>query len=753
VAEYGCADNSKDRFGFCDAHSKTDNFKVRTSKPVADITVCKFNDFDGDGTRDADEPLIQHWPITATGVDGGTVNAQTADDGCVSFTYSGFADSSATQIVTLSEGTFGPDWLQTAPADDADATDGISVSGGVITLVVKPGDSVVAPYFGNHNEFCDDGDCNLNELLVTKTAFPSLKRTFTWDIEKSVEETEIDASAGSTVTFNYTVNVTHDSGTDSEWAVAGKITVSNPGGGDITGVDVTDAVDNGGSCSVTGGAGVTIAGGSHEVYDYTCTYSALPADGINTATATAEIGGFSGTASVDFDLATIATVDDVVSVNDSLGGDLGTVKATDPSPTTFTYSIDFTAPSGTCKSYDNTATFTTNSTGTTDSASQTVKVCGALDPTVSKTASADFSSDITKAVNKTLVEQQGGSYTFNYTVTVTTSGWIVSGAITVTNLNDWESISGSVLDSLSDAGGACTVDNAGAFNVAASSSAVLNYSCSFASAPTANSGTNTASASWDGAAAHTVNSSASGTAGYDFGSANVVDTFNGTATTLGSVNGNEASKTFTYSHTVQNGVGGTCTKYDNTATFRGESASQSVNICNQATGDSTIGFWNNRNGQNIIKAANQADLKAFLMQYAPFQDIGTTAIATYVSNVVKAATAGSATLNAMLKGQMLGTALNVYFSDPAHNALGAPTPLGTVKIDLTMVCTDLTCTAYEDSSSVFGGSPKTVAEMLTLAAVNSNVGGSTWYANVKSTQELAKDAFDVINNQLAWIAP
>ncbi len=37
--------------------------------------------------------------------------------------------------------------------------------------------------------------------------------------------------------------------------------------------------------------------------------------------------------------------------------------------------------------------------------------------------------------------------------------------------------------------------------------------------------------------------------------------------------------------------------------------------------------------------------------------------------------------------------------------------------------------------------------MLTYAASQSNAGGSSWYANVKTTQELAKDAFDAINNQ------
>ena len=44
----------------------------------------------------------------------------------------------------------------------------------------------------------------------------------------------------------------------------------------------------------------------------------------------------------------------------------------------------------------------------------------------------------------------------------------------------------------------------------------------------------------------------------------------------------------------------------------------------------------------------------------------------------------------------------------------------------------------------------TVSQILAYAAGQSNSSGSTWYANVKSTQELAKDVFDAINNQVAF---
>jgi len=43
-----------------------------------------------------------------------------------------------------------------------------------------------------------------------------------------------------------------------------------------------------------------------------------------------------------------------------------------------------------------------------------------------------------------------------------------------------------------------------------------------------------------------------------------------------------------------------------------------------------------------------------------------------------------------------------------------------------------------------------VNAILAYAASQSNSGGSSWYGQVKATQELAKDTFDAVNNQLAF---
>jgi hypothetical protein len=111
-------------------------------------------------------------------------------------------------------------------------------------------------------------------------------------------------------------------------------------------------------------------------------------------------------------------------------------------------------------------------------------------------------------------------------------------------------------------------------------------------------------------------------------------------------------------------------------------------------------------------------------------------------------------MNAMLKAQMLATALDVYFSNPAlgGNKIGAPKPLGGQTIDLTKVCKNIpACTTLENTSAAFGGATSlTVLQILEYAAGKSNAGGTSWYGQVKATQELAKDTFDAINNEVAF---
>jgi hypothetical protein len=370
------------------------------------------------------------------------------------------------------------------------------------------------------------------------------------------------------------------------------------------------------------------------------------------------------------------------------------------------------------------------------------------------------------------VQQAGGSATFNYTVTVSESGWIVTGDILITNPNDWEAIAASVTDAVSN-GGTCQILGGGSAVVPASSSVTLSYTCTYAAAPSAANGTNTATAAWDSSLARTANAAASGSAGFGFSSLSITDTFDGTLVTLGTISGVTPSKVFTYPHTVTNAIGGSCRELKNTATITetGQSVSQTVNICNMASGALTIGFWQNKNGQGIITGgasiAGVCKSGAWLRLYAPFQDLSATAtcgqVATYVLNVVKAANASGASMNAMLKAQMLATALDLYFSTPVlgGNRINAAQPLGEVKIDLTQVCRMIDSAAgavcsgtYDNVSSAFGGmTALTISQILVSAASQSNAGGGIWYGQVKATQQFAKNTFDAINNQVARIAP
>jgi hypothetical protein len=400
---------------------------------------------------------------------------------------------------------------------------------------------------------------------------------------------------------------------------------------------------------------------------------------------------------------------------------------------------------------------------------------------------------ISKDVDKTRVEQIGGTATFNYTVNVThdagaDSSVKVSGTITVFNPNLADVTGVNVTDTLSNSV-VCTVTD-GSNATVVSGSNTFAYSCELSAVPKSELD-NTVSVSWPTQSLVPDGDLAGGSASFEFDNiaftqtkiddcVNVTDTFNGTLSTLGTVCQSDPSPTsFTYSHTV-NVPKNDCVNYNNTATFTTNtsettgSASQTVTVCGPAkTGALTMGYWQNKNGQGIISGGSSTltvcNSGTWLRQYAPFQDLSSTAkcsaVATYVYNVIKAATctSSSQTCNAMLKAQMLATALDVYFSDPAlgANKINAPHPIGGVTIDLTKICKMIdgsggtaTCSgSYENVSGAFGGATSlTVSQMLTYAASQSNVGGSTWYAQIKATQVLAKDAFDAINNQVAFSA-
>jgi len=414
-----------------------------------------------------------------------------------------------------------------------------------------------------------------------------------------------------------------------------------------------------------------------------------------------------------------------------------------------------------------------------------------IDPplTIAKTATPAYERSyhwtVTKTADPSQIDTFGSSAEVGYRVGVsrdsgTDGAWQVDGGITVGNPNNF-AVTATVEDTIAGGTGECTIGESDSatteVTVPAQDSLTLPYSCTFASAPDP-TGTNTATVSWA-----SLNGLEGGTAtaeaAYDFGAVvpKIVDDCvtvtdaHAPNPELGTVCAPEGSPAteFTYSRTLPV-TPSTCTDHDNTAVATTDDtgttarASASVRVCGPVAGGRSMGFWTNKNGQGIILRAGPptgtCSVAPFLRQYAPFADLSATAscsaVANYTTKVIRAANASGASMNAMLKAQMLATALDVHFSSPTSgNPLGAPTAIGEVRMNLAKACSDLACTTFIDTSTVptvFGGATcMRVSDMLAYAASRSNVGGSTWYAQVKSPdQEYAKDAFEMIDNERAF---
>jgi hypothetical protein len=402
----------------------------------------------------------------------------------------------------------------------------------------------------------------------------------------------------------------------------------------------------------------------------------------------------------------------------------------------------------------------------------------AAEPIVTKDAAGAYTDTwtwtIRKAVSGTpLVQTSASTATFSYTVTVHHESAItdvtVSGTIDVQNPNfdNQNAVVPVKLDLLTDHlsnGIGCTVVGSEPGSPTLTLDKFHNYfpySCTLSGLPSGPLD-NTATASWsdqsltDGASL-TGGSVPFTFTGVDFTGTKVdhsVTVTDSQAGTLGTVSENDPNPTtFTYSKTFPMELD-QCVAYPNWATYTTgdtgttDRAGQSVRVCGPVAGGLTMGFWRNKNGQAIItnKVTDQAGLLAYLKGYNPFKDAGTP-VNVYVTNVIKAATAGGSSMNAMLKAQMLATALDVYFSDshPGGNQIKAPASLGGVNVDLTHIW------GHENTSAAFGGaSSMTVSDVLAYAASQSNSGGSVWYGQSKSIQGLAKDTFDAINNGAAF---
>ena len=229
---------------------------------------------------------------------------------------------------------------------------------------------------------------------VTLTVDPSLKRTHSWKIEKSVDKPAITLKAGETANVTYTVTATKTSSVDSDFRVDGTAHLSKDPNIDVTDVDVAiqiqdvmhdpNAIPAAVSCNPP--FPVDLA-----VNEVDCAYGVgLPNTTPRNVVMRATLVGGGRVVEKEFDFTnpTLREVDESVAVTDSMGGALGTVNASEGAKTfTYTKTIGpYTTAQCGSQTVNNTATYTANDSAATGSASAAVAVTVTCPPPPPKCA-------------------------------------------------------------------------------------------------------------------------------------------------------------------------------------------------------------------------------------------------------------------------------------------------------------------------------------------------------------------------------
>lgn len=529
------------------------------------------------------------------------------------------------------------------------------------------------------------------DLTAGVTAEATRDRDHLWTLTKDVDATRITVPAVDTAVATYRVTVTPGATVDSNQALTGLVTATNPNDWEAVSATLTVTTDLPATCAVTDGVAVSVPAAGALTRAYTCTFTSPPSgNGLVTAAATwsaaaARTPHGSAQASTDATFRTVRETSATVTVVDDKTDPahpvtLGT-RSSDQGPTTYDYQVTLPGVVGTCTPYTNTA-WLAELPGT--SATRTVTVCVGADLTVSKTALATdrrtYLWTLTKDVDRTTASvPANGSATFAYTVTATPAGttddgWAVSGQITVSNPNDWQAVTADVTDSL-DTGGAqtCTFGGSSQVTVPPSGSVTLTYSCTFGSRPS--DGTNTATATWSAAAASTPRGSASGTAPVVFApssqtnqTVSVVDDKTDPArpVTLGTATYSESPTVFRYTLDVP-ATAGTCVDRTNTAVIAQtqQSASTKVTVCSGsdlAVVPTAAGSYDRDHLWTISKAVDRTSVTA---------TEGTAVVFTYT---VTATPAGVSDSGYDLAGTVTATNPNDWEAVVAD--LGITTDLG-----------------------------------------------------------------------------
>ena len=451
---------------------------------------------------------------------------------------------------------------------------------------------------------------NCFELTVQKTAIPSANRSYNWTINKTANPTVLNMFRGDSGSTQWTVSVTRDAGTDSDYYVSGLITINNPAPIPATITNVSDLMTGNVTGNVNcGGSSMTIPAGK----SLTCAYAASLPDGstrTNTATATLQNSpsgttNFSGSAQVDFSNVTPKVTNASVTVTDT-NGKSWTFNGSDSQSYSETFSCD--ANKG---PHDNTATIA--QTGQTAKSSVTVN-CYAL--TVQKDATPSYTRtyrwNVTKTADQSALtlamdQQFVVTYTVKVNATVLDSAISVNGNINVTNpapipatINSVSDVmTGNIAASVNCGGVGCP------YTLAPGATLRCTYSAS--NLPDATTRSNTATATLQNSPSGTT--AFTGSAAVVFGnptevdkSASVSDTYAGSFDNV-TYGVDTLPKSYVYNRTV--GGYATCGNYSvaNTATVRGSTtgasatSSWTVNINVPCKGCTlTIGYWKTHAG-------------------------------------------------------------------------------------------------------------------------------------------------------------
>ncbi len=505
-------------------------------------------------------------------------------------------------------------------------------SGSSITFELVDNDKVTCTFTNTKTTY--------QELTLQKDVQASYDRDYDWDLVKSLAEGQ-EATVKATATgveVDYNVVATASEAQDSNFELFGSITVSNPNDTAMTGVSLVDQLD-GANCVISLSGSpitnpVTVQPGEN-VYTYECELpegTSATSAGTNAVSATWDADAYYGTdgeasATADYDFASVAptVTDEEVTVTDSefdlSGLEGGNTVTAGQSPKTFAYTIEWDGVLGECTDYMNIASLATDD-GETLTDDATVEICIGQDLNIEKLVVSSFNRSYDWSIVKDALGEQPftadpetGEFTAEYQVTVTPesysdSDWAMSGTITVTNPNDWQSVDVTVTDQV-DVGGDATcqvVSIAGAPDMVdadpsaegfqttleASQTLVFNYSCTFGSQPNYE-GSNTAEVTWSATAASTESASATEVVPVDaddWTQTPLNDTVTVTdpvhefdpAWTISYTDGAQ-TRTYEYTWTVEEA--GKCQSFMNTATITGnnqlvKSDDAQVEGCRQA---------------------------------------------------------------------------------------------------------------------------------------------------------------------------